>query len=136
MKIKLTRLDGARFEASNADGNLATLDGPEIVGGQGLGVRPMEMVLMGLAGCAAVDILLILQKGRHQIDKLEVEVEGERADSVPAVFTQVFILFKASGSFKPEQLERAAALSLEKYCSVAHMLRPGVQIHHSTQIID
>ena len=133
MQVSLKRISGSKFEAVNEEGNGTVLDGPEIVGGVKAGVRPMEMVLMGLAGCAGVDVLLILQKGKHRVDTLDIQVDGTRADAVPAVFTDIHIVFEASGDFTEKQLARAADLSLEKYCSVATMLRPGVSITHETK---
>lgn len=132
MKVTLIRISGSKFEATNEAGNLAIMDGPEIVGGVGAGVRPMEMVLMGLAGCAAVDVLLILQKGRRPVKSLEILVNGERVNEIPAVFSTVHLTFIASGAFKKKHLDRAADLSIEKYCSVAKMLRPNVTITHET----
>ena len=132
MNIKLKHLSGAKFEAINEEGQTAVLDGPEVVGGKGEGVRPMEMVLMGLAGCAAVDVLLILQKGRQEVVNLDIDVKATRADAVPAVFRDIHIVFTAGGTFTEKQLARAAGLSIEKYCSAAAMLRPGVEITHDT----
>lgn len=134
MNVTLRRIGNAKFEAINADGMVAMMDGPEVVGGAGQGVRPMEMVLMGLAGCAAMDVLLILQKGKHRVDTLYIKVNGNRADAVPAVFTDIHLVFEATGDFNEKQLARAADLSLEKYCSVATMLRPGVRITHETAV--
>lgn len=128
MKLTLRRTTGAKFETTNEAGNVALLDGPEEVGGTGEAVRPMEMVLIGLAGCAAMDVLLILQKGRHEVRELEVEVDGERADAIPAVFTDVHMRFVANGDFDEHKLKRAVDLSIEKYCSVARMLESTVKI--------
>ena len=130
MEVKLRRISGSLFEAKNAAGNVSFIDGPESVGGKNAAIRPMENVLVALAGCSAVDVLLILQKGRHDIDDLDIAVKGERTDSVPAVFESIHLAFTASGSFNDAQLERACALSMEKYCSVATMLAPTVRITH------
>lgn len=131
MRVVLTRREGALFEATNDKGHRCLLEGPPVVGGADAALRPMEMVLVGLAGCSAVDVLLILQKGRHEIAALRVEVEGERADAVPAVFTRIHLRFLASGDFSRDKLQRAADLSMEKYCSVAKMLMNSVKIEHS-----
>lgn len=134
MQILLRRTEGARYEARNASGHSCLLDGPPEIGGQGEGMRPMEMLLVSLAGCSAVDVQLILQKGRHRLDELDVEVQGYRADAVPAVFTDIEIVFRASGDFDEAKLQRAADLSMEKYCSVAKMLSPTVQIAHRVEL--
>lgn len=131
MRVVLQRREGALFEATNEKGHRCLLEGPPVVGGTDSALRPMEMVLVGLAGCSAVDVLLILQKGRHEIADLRVEVEGERAEAVPAVFTRIHLRFIAAGDFSREKLQRAADLSIEKYCSVAKMLMSTVQIDHS-----
>lgn len=127
MKVKLTRQGGAKFEAVDEDGHVAVIDGPPSVGGANDGIRPMQLVLMGLAGCSAVDVLHILHKGRHEVDDLEIEVEGTRADAVPAVFADVHLRFIASGAFDQGKLDRAVELSVTKYCSVARMLDQTVK---------
>lgn len=134
MKISMRRLGGAQFEARSPQGQRCLVDGPPDVGGRGEGMRPMEMVLVGLAGCSAVDVLHILQKGRHQIGDLDIDVEAERADAVPAVFTRIHLRFVASGDFDLAKLQRAADLSMEKYCSVATMLAPTVEITHEVAL--
>ncbi len=133
MKITLTRGEASLFEARNEAGQRVLLDGPADLGGTGAGLRPMELVLVGLAGCAAIDVLLILQKGRQPIADLVVHVDGARADAVPAVFTEVALRFEGTG-VELQKLERAAALSLEKYCSVAMMLAPTVRLTHSVAV--
>jgi putative redox protein len=132
-RVTIKRISGAKFEGRNADGNVIVLDGPPSVGGVGQGVRPMQLVLIGLAGCSAVDVLHILQKGRLTLDDLEVQVEAVRADAVPAVFTDVHMRFVASGDFPDDRLQRAVELSVDKYCSVATMLQPDVKITWSAQ---
>ena len=133
-RISLRRVSGSLFEAVGSGGNKAYIDGPESAGGKNAGIRPMEMVLMGLAGCSAVDILRILDKGRQEIVDLEVTVDGKRADTVPAVYTDIDILYEAGRETDLRKLERAASLSLEKYCSVARMLEPAVRITHRCRI--
>jgi putative redox protein len=129
MKITLTRGEGSLFEVRNDADQQILLEGPAEIGGTGAGLRPMELVLAGLAGCAAIDVLLILQKGRQPIEDLVVHVEGTRADAVPAVFTDVALRFVGTG-VDAQKLERAVALSMEKYCSVSTMLRPTVRLTH------
>ena len=136
MEVKLRRVRGALFEATNASGQKALVDGPPELGGQGEGVRPMEMVLMSLAGCSALDVIHILEKQQKEpLVDLDVSVKGERADAVPAVYTAIALHFEASGAVDaPHKLERAVKLSMEKYCSVAKMLQPGVTITHTTAV--
>jgi putative redox protein len=134
MKVSLRRVGAASFEATNAGGQRCVLDGPPDLGGTGAGLRPMELVLTGLAGCSALDVVLILKKQRQGLEDLDIEVEGERADAVPAVFTHIHLRFTASGAVDPEKLRRAVDMSMETYCSVARMLQPGVRITTETAV--
>jgi putative redox protein len=134
MNLTLKRIRAAHFEAFTSSGHKIALDGPPHIGGQNRGARPMEMVLIGLAGCSSVDILMILEKGRHAVEDLEIEVSAVRTDAVPAVFSDIHLIFIASGSMQEKHLNRAASLSMEKYCSVAQMLLPKVRITHETQL--
>ncbi len=134
MNIKLVRDSGVAFTCISGQGHQVRLDGPPSVGGQDSGTRPMEMVLMGLAGCSAVDLVLILEKMRLPPGKMEISVDATRADAVPAVFTDIHMTFKASG-VPADKLQRAADLSVEKYCSVAHMLQPKVKITWSVEVV-
>ena len=134
MKVTLRRTTGAQFEARNEAGQVAVLDGPPDVGGRGAGVRPMELLLMSLGGCSAVDVLLILQKQRQAYTGLDVTVDGARADAVPAVFTRIHLHFEAEGDVDPKKLEHAVALSMEKYCSVAKMLEHTAKITFTSSV--
>jgi putative redox protein len=135
LHIQLTRSSGYIYNANNSHGQSVRLDGPAHLGGMMEGFRPMEMVLVGLAGCSAVDIEHILEKGRHSLQTLTVEVTGQRANNVPAVFTDIHVVFSASGSFDQKTLERAVTLSMETYCSVAKMLDGQVRITHQANLI-
>lgn len=136
MDVTLRRLSGAAFEARSATGQTLVIDGPPSVGGVGAGLRPMEACLAALAGCSAVDVLMILQQQREPLADLEIGVHGERADAVPAVFTDIHLHFAAAGAVDPGKLARAARLSMEKYCSVAKMLGAGgVRITHGVSRI-
>lgn len=129
VEIGLRRVRGALFEATNAGGQRALIDGPPDLGGQGEGVRPMEALLMALAGCSAMDVIHILEKQqREPLEDLDVTVKGQRADAIPAVYTDIDVRFVASGAVNPQKLERAVKLSMEKYCSVATMLQPAAKI--------
>jgi putative redox protein len=135
LTVQLRRLEGAVFEALHPSGERIRLEGPPDLGGGNQYFRPMENVLIALAGCAAVDILHIAQKARKTVSHLDVDVSGTRADAVPAVFDRIELTFRASGDFAPAFLERAANLSMEKYCSVARMLAPTVQISHRIALL-
>ncbi len=135
MKVVLERLYGAQFRGTNEAGQSILLAGAPDIGESEGGLRPMQALLASLAGCSAIDVLHILQKQKHTVDKLDVEVDGERADAVPAVFTKIHLRFVAAGDFPLHKLERAVALSADKYCSVSHMLRPTVTITHSAELV-
>lgn len=136
MHITLNRKSGALFEAANDRGQSIVLDGPADIGGVDGGMRPMEMLLVSLAGCSAVDVLHILQKGRQPIDDLRITVDGTRKDEIPAVFESVHLVFEAGGGVPLGKLQRAVDLSMEKYCSVSKMLAPTVNITAEAKILD
>ena len=127
MKISLKRVDDAfHFEAKNEDGRTVQIDAAEKIGGHNQGVRPMQMLLMSLAGCSAIDIVNILKKQKQQIDDFQVEVEGEREDikeEVGKIFTDINVNFQLKGSIDEQKAKRAVELSMEKYCSVEKTLR-------------
>jgi len=133
MRISMRRLSGAHFEARNDAGQSCVIDGPAEIGGTGQGMRPMELVLVALAGCSAVDVLHIMSKQRQLLHHLDIEVTGERADAVPAVYTHIHVVFTGSGDIELDKLERAVALSFAKYCSVARMLEPKVKITYEAK---
>lgn len=124
---------GAQWVASNEAGATMRLSGSPEIGYSEEGLRPMQALLASLAGCSAIDVLNILQKQKHEVRELDVEVDGERANAVPAVFTKIHLHYVAAGDFPLHKLERAVALSSEKYCSVSHMLRGSVAITTSCE---
>ncbi len=128
MGVKLEQTGPVQFKVTNASGAVSVIDGPADMGGENAGLRPMETLLSALAGCSSMDVIHILKKQRQNLDKLEVEVEGERADAVPAVFTKIHLRFVAHGDLDPAKVQKAVELSMEKYCSVSKMLQPSVQI--------
>lgn len=128
MRVTLTRTHGAQYLGKNEAGRTTAMSGSPDIGASEEGVRPMQALLLALAGCSAVDVQMILQKGRHQLSHLEVTVDGTRADAIPAVFTEIHMHFEAAGDFPDHKLARAVTLSHEKYCSVARMLEPDVKI--------
>ncbi len=122
--------EGLVFEAKSGSGHQVTLDGNKAEG-----ASPMELVLMAAGGCSSVDVVNILEKARQQVTGVRCEVSGERADTVPAVFTQVHLHFVVTGTDVAEKhVERAVALSAEKYCSVSKMLEASVKVTHSFAI--
>jgi putative redox protein len=125
------------FIAETGSGHLVPMDGAPNAGGRNLAPRPMEMVLAGTGGCTAFDIVLILQRGRHDVTGCEVKLSAERADTDPKVFTRINMHFVVTGkSLKPEAVERAVKLSAEKYCSASIMLGKTAEMTHSFEIVD
>ncbi len=118
-------------------GHAVVMDGPEEHGGRNLGARPMEMILLGLGGCTQFDVVHILRKGRHQVSLCEVEMEAERADTDPKVFTKIHIHFKVAGpGLKEKAVQRAVELSAEKFCSASIMLGASVDITHGFEMVE
>ncbi|MBT3425796.1 MAG: OsmC family protein [Gammaproteobacteria bacterium] len=136
MKGNVKWLDGKMFLAESASGHTVVMDGPEENGGRNIGFRPMEMVLLGMAGCTSYDVIHILGKARQNVTDCVAEVEAIRADSVPAVFTDIHLHFLVTGvNLKQAQVERAIKLSSEKYCSASMMLEAGgVKITYDYEI--
>ncbi len=135
MKINLKRTDNAlAMEAENADGNKIQMDASEQAGGNASGVSPMESVLMAAAGCSSIDILDILKKQRLEVGDLKVEVEGERAEDPPKVFTDIKMIFRIEGELPEAKVKRAAELSITKYCSVSKMLEKTAQISYDVYL--
>lgn len=137
MQATVKWVDGAAFLAESGSGHAVVMDGPEDHGGRNIGPRPMEMLLMGMGGCAAFDVVSILRKSRQAVTGCEARIEARRADAVPAVFTHVGIHFVVRGrGLKPAQVERAVSLSAEKYCSASIMFASaGVEVSHSHEIV-
>ena len=137
MKAKISWNGEAKFLAEAESQHTVLMDGPPEHGGKNAGPRPMEMMLMGIGGCAAFDVVHILKKGRQSIVSCDAQVEAERSDEVPAVFTKIHLHFKVSGDNIKENIVRnAVKLSAEKYCSASIMLsKGGVEITHSLELI-
>ncbi len=132
MKASISWHQDVSFVAESGSGHAMVIDGAPEHGGRNIGPRPMELILMGLGSCASFDVIAILQKQRQQIQSCECVVEAERADTVPAVFTKIMMDFRVSGENLDEsKVERAVALSAEKYCSASKMLEDaGVELNH------
>jgi putative redox protein len=136
--IKLTRTDDDyQFVTTDEAGQTLTMDIPVDQGGHGNGVRPMQALLSALGGCSGVDIVMILKKQKETIEHLEMIINGERqADKEPALWETIDILFKFKGSMTKERAEKACALSMDKYCSVAATLRAaGAKITWAVEIL-
>ena len=138
MDARVKWIDGASFVGESGSGHAVIIDGPPEHGGRNTGPRPMELVLLGLGGCASFDVVDILKKSRADVTHCEVELRAERADAVPAVFTRVHMHFVVRGrDLKEKQVARAVSLSAEKYCSASKMLEDGgVIISHDHAIED
>ena len=138
MKAKVKWVDNAMFLGESGSGHAVVMDGPESLGGRNMGIRPMEMLLIGMGGCASFDVMSILKKSRQDVSACHAELEAERADAVPAVFTAINIHFVVTGNnLKEKQVKRAVELSAEKYCSASIMLgKGGVSISHSFEILE
>tara|TARA_B110000285_G_scaffold37707_1_gene40815 strand:+ start:311 stop:706 length:396 start_codon:yes stop_codon:yes gene_type:complete len=119
------------FKGKSESGHEVILDGPEELGGEGLGMRPMEMMLIGMGGCTSFDVVTILKRSRQQITGCIAEIEAVRADAIPKVFTSIHIHFLIKGiDLQKKAVERAVELSANKYCSASIMLGKSVKITH------
>ena len=137
MKARIKLIENACLLAEASSGHGVVVDGASEIGGRNLGVRPMEMVLMGLGGCTAMDVLSILKKKRQNVTDCVVEIEGQRRDEYPKIFTVIHIHFIISGrDLKDNHVKQAVSLSAEKYCSVSAMLEAKVKITHDFEIIE
>ncbi len=137
MKTRVKWVQDMMFVGETGSGHALVLDGAPDIGGRNLGPRPMEMLLVGLGGCAAIDVVLILKRGREAITDCEVEIEAERATTEPKVFTQIRMHFIVTGrKLDPNKVDRAIKLSAEKYCSATAMLGAVATITHDFEIRD
>jgi putative redox protein len=137
MRIELKRLDDAfHFEAKSETGNIAFMDAGENIGGHNKGVRPMQMLLMGLGGCSAIDIVMILKKQKQVIESFEISIDGEREQGKePSLWKTIEVHFKLKGQIDKEKAERAVQLSMEKYCSVSKTLEiAGAKITYKVSV--
>lgn len=127
MKIALQRIDdGFNMEAVDEQGHKVLMDSSIENGGKNNGVRPMQMLMMGLGGCSAIDVVMILRKQRQEITDFRIEIEAEREkDKEPSLWEKAHIVFHIAGKVDPDKAARAVELSMNKYCSVAETLRQG-----------
>ena len=137
MKARVQWLDGRAFVGETGSGHAVVMDGSAEAGGRNIGIRPMEMMLLGLGGCTAFDIVMILERMREKVTGLDIALEAERAGEDPKVFTHVKLIYKVTGrNLKPANVERAVNLSAEKYCSASAMFEKTAKIEHSFEIIE
>lgn len=135
MKARIKWLEDLTLVGESGSGHAVVMDGPPDLGGHNLGLRPMEMVLLGMGGCTVVDVLHILKKARQSVSACVVELAAERAATDPKVFTQIRVHFIVTGKALSEaQVKRAVALSAEKYCSASIMLGKTAEITHTYEI--
>ncbi len=135
MRATIRWVGEATFEGTAGSGHTVAMDGPPSAGGRDLGCRPMEMLLLGLGGCTAFDVVYILKRGRHPVTDCVVEVEAERADTAPKVFTRIHLHYRVSGEgLKESAVARAVKLSAEKYCSASIMLGKVAELTHDYEV--
>ncbi|HIP94501.1 MAG TPA: OsmC family protein [Leucothrix sp.] len=136
MKTRVKWLDNMSFVGESGSGHSVVMDGPPEFGGRNLGVRPMEMLLLGLGGCASFDVVSMLKKSKQDLVDCEVEITAERADEEPKVFTKIHLHFIISGNdLSDKRVERAIELSAEKYCSASIMLGKTASVTHDYELI-
>ena len=137
MKARIKLVEGMMFVGESGSGHAVVMDGAPEYGGRNLGIRPMEMLLIGLGGCTAFDVVQILRKGREQVSDCQVDVTAERAETDPKVFTKIHLEYRVAGKdLAPAKVERAIQLSKEKYCSASIMLGAIAEITHSWTALD
>ncbi len=137
MKARIKWIEGTLMVGESESGHAVVMDGPPEHGGRNLGLRPMEMMLLGMGGCTQFDVVHILRKSRNEVSVCEVELEAERAETEPKVFTRIHVHFKIGGPGLTEKVvARAVNLSAEKYCSASIMLGATAEITHDFELLD
>jgi putative redox protein len=135
MRVQLELVGVAALEATAGSGGKLIVDGAPEIGGEGRGMRPMELLLASVASCSAMDVLHILRKQKEQLEGLSVAIEGVRPDEVPAPFTRLKLVFEARGTdLDDHKLQRAVQLAVEKYCSAIATLASGVEVTWEARI--
>ena len=137
MKAEVKWAGEARFDGLSETGHTVVMDGAQEFGGNNLGCRPMELLLLGMGGCSAFDVVLILKKSRQDITDCVVKLEAARADTEPKVFTKIHAHFVVTGrNLSEKHVDRAVHLSAEKYCSASIMLGKTAEITHDFEIVE
>lgn len=135
MQTSVKWVEGAMFVGETGSGHAMVIDGPPEGGGRNMGARPMEMLLLAVGGCTAYDVVHMLKKGRHKINACRVDLQAQRAESVPRVFTRIHIHYDIKGKdLNDRAVQRAIQLTTEKYCSASIMLGKAVEITHDYEI--
>ena len=135
MEARVKWLDHMSFVGESGSGHSVVMDGPPEAGGRDLGVRPMEMLLLGIGGCSSFDVVSILKKSRQKITNCEVKITAERADTEPKVFTKIHLHFIVEGQdLNESRVKKAVSLSAEKYCSASIMLSKTADVTHSYEV--
>ena len=135
METRLEWMGGVAWCARSDSQHSITIDGAEKIGGANKGPRPMELIVKGLCGCAAMDVISILTKQKQQIAHATIHARADRTDDIPSVFKQIHLTFDFEGdALKPQLLRRAVSLSMDKYCSVSKMLSATVEITYSVAL--
>lgn len=137
VEAKVTLVEGMQFKGSATSGHTLLMDADDAAGGKNKGFRPMELLLVGFGGCSGMDVISILRKKKQQVAGLEINVKGEKTDSYPQVYREIHIEYVVKGKgIQKEAVERAIALSLDKYCSVGATLAKAGTIMHSYRIVE
>jgi putative redox protein len=137
MKARIKWIEGVSFAGQSESGHTVVMDGAPDAGGQNLGVRPMEMLLLGMGGCTAFDVVHILRKSRQPVSDCVAEIDADRADTDPKVFTRIHVHFIITGKgLDPRRVEQAVTLSSEKYCSASIMLGKVAKVTHDFEIVE
>ena len=137
MKCRVKWLDHMTFVGESGSGHAVVMDSAPEHGGSDMGIRPMEMLLLGLGGCTAFDVVSILKKSRQAITDCEAKIDSDRAEEIPKVFTRIHIHFIITGnSLDPVKVEKAVNLSADKYCSASKMLGKTAEMTHDFEIVE
>ena len=137
MNLSVNWVDGMLMVGKSHSGHSITMDGPIEIGGENLGVRPMEMLLLGVAGCTMIDVVTTLKKMRQNLTHCETKISAERADEHPKVFADIHIHFIVQGKdLDSKKVDKAITLSAEKYCSASIMLGKTANITHDFEVIE
>ena len=137
MKARIKWVQDVMFLGESGSGHSVVMDGAPDAGGRNLGVRPMELLLLGLGGCSAFDVMLILKRGREAVTDCVVDIDAERATTDPKVFTKIVMHYTVTGQgLDRKKVERAVQLSAEKYCSASAIIGKTAEITHTITLVD
>ena len=137
MRARVKWVENVCFVGESETGHALIMDGAPELGGRNLGMRPMELLLIGMGGCTSFDVITILKKARQPVTDCVAEITAERAETVPKVFTKIHVHFVVTGrGLAQAQVERAIKLSTEKYCSASLMLGKVAEVTHDYEIVE